>query len=253
MLYNICKGGGERVPLIAKIVRDAKPDILGLLETVGWQNNNLTGFSKTVGLPHAFFSKANTKYDMALLGMHAPREVINIQEGFWHTVVRVVYSIAPIGDLAIFLAHLNPKDVDARFQEVQRIIALARPYRHVILMGDFNSLSPHDPYDHIALLRLLRERGIEKFGRDRLQFDCINFVESLGFIDVMRALKKQFISTVPTPSNQDPMHAVPLRLDYMFISQGLTPFLKDAVVLRTPLTDSASDHYPLVVDFEFVG
>ena len=69
----------------------------------------------------------------------------------------------------------------------------------------------------------------------------------------MRALKKPFVPTVPTPSNEDKMHAAPLRLDYIFISPGLQPFLKDATILRTPLANIASDHYPLVVDFTFVG
>ena len=223
-----------------------------MLETVGWGEKELREFTQAAGLPHSFLGKANTKYDMALLGTPAPFGVINIQEGFWHTVVQATYRITSIGDLTGFLAHLNPRDPNARLQEVRRLIELTRSFPHTVLMGDFNSLSPHDPYDHQALLKLLHEQGIAKFGIETLQFDCIKFIESQGFIDVMRALQKPFTPTVPTPANDDKMHAAPLRLDYVFISAGLRPFLRQATTVTTPLADIASDHYPVLADFDLV-
>ena len=56
--------------------------------------------------------------------------------------------------------------------------------------------------------------------------------------------------TVPTPANKDMYHATEMRLDYMFVTDGLARSLRSVQVPKNLLTDVISDHCPLVVDFE---
>lgn len=236
---------------IARVIRTQNPDILGVLETVGWGENDeetINKFSKTVALPHRVFTKANTQYDMTLFSRVAPREAQSIREGLWHAVTIAIYDIASLGEVAVTLLHLNPKDEDSRIAEIEVITELLHPYPYKILMGDFNSLSPHDPYNREELRTLFEAQGLTKFGSASLRFDCIRLIEERGFVDAMTALCKPFTPTVPTPANKDSAHAAPLRLDYLFVSQELQPFLQDARIVCDADTDRTSDHYPIVVD-----
>lgn len=254
MLYNIYRGGEGRLDALVAAVREARPDILGVLEVIGWGINKeriLKQFSKSVALTFSQFIKSNTRYDLAMLSSVQPLRQQELREGFWHSALLSVYQCNPIGQIAILLMHLNPRSEHDRLAELTRVVNLLASYPNAIIMGDLNSLSPYDPYNREELLARFREVGLTKFGDTALQFDCISFLEQYGYCDVMRLLGKPFVATVPTPANTDPAHAAPLRLDYMFVSKSITPFLTDAQVIRSAKTNRASDHYPLVVDFSF--
>lgn len=237
--------------MITKVVQDASPDILGLLETVGWGENNqaqLKSFSQEVNLPHAFFGKANTKYDMALLSGKAPLKTDHLADNLWHTAIQSIYQVPSLGEIAIFLVHLNPHFEDKRLNEFRYILSLTRQFKHAILVGDFNSLSPHDPYDKEALLAIFQKQGLEKFGTAALRFDCMQLLEKEGFVDTFQ---KPFRATVPTPVSTDKAHAAPLRLDYIFVSSELAPLLSGAEIIYNSRTAQTSDHYPIIADFKF--
>ena len=253
MLYNIYDGGKKRLDNIAEVVRAERPDFLGMLEAATWNKGGpiLKRFAAQVGLPFSHFVKSNTRYDLAFFCGSTPLRIKKFFKGFWHSAVLVELSVESVGTIALVLLHLDPRQEAYRLNELERVRTITARYTHVVLMGDFNSLSPHDPYDRVALMALLRKRGIKKFGIQDLKFDCIELIESFGFVDVMHALQKPFASTVPTLMNTDASHADHLRLDYIFISPSLRTYLTDAVILQTPSTNIASDHYPLVADFTF--
>ena len=111
-------------------------------------------------------------------------------------------------------------------------------------MGDFNSLSRTDEYPE-DLISQLAAKGITKFGTTNLKYDVTDFFTEAGLIDVAASLSSR-TNTVPTPANQDVYHAAELRLDYMFATQGLARAIKSIEVVKSPLTDVISDHYPIV-------
>lgn len=253
LLYNIYQGGEERTPIITRIVQNIRPTILGVLEANGWDTHveERKNFAANVGLPFLYIAKANTAYNVALLSAPKPEKQYHENEDFWHTCLVTIYEFPRIGRIAIILLHLNPKTEDARVQEIKKIIDTIQPFEHVILLGDFNSLSPSDPYNRRELMRQLQRQHITKFGANELDFRVIHYLENHQLIDVMHALQKPFVPTVPTTFNQDKDHAIPVRLDYFFVSKNLTPFLLDAQVVRNSDTEMGSDHYPVYVDFEF--
>lgn len=254
MSYNIGRGNADRIPAIKKAIQKAQPNLLGLSEAVRWYENDrarLTEISNSTQLPFTFYGKANTKYDLSFLASHPPVHIEAIHEGFHHAIIKAVYNPAPLGELAIFIVHLDPRSENERVEEIRRLITLAKPYQHTILAGDFNSLSQDDPYDRTELLETLHTKQIIKFGSDTLRFDCIAMLESHGFLDSRKILNIPFYTTVPTSINNDPMHAAPLRLDYIFITTSLKSFLSASAPIKNEFTETASDHYPIFADFTF--
>lgn len=256
MVYNIYQGGGERLQNIATVVRRENPDILGVLEANGWSDNGqrtLRSYSEAIGLPYYFLSKSNTEYDLALFSKEQPIAITAHREHVHHSVISAEFSFSDHDPILITLVHLNPFNEDARVAELQKLATMLAEHKtkKTVLMGDFNLISPHDPYNHQALLATLQAQGIKKFGETALRFDAFHVLESTGFRDAMALTNQPFAPTVPTPANADYAHAAPLRLDYIFVSPALITSLTAAHVITAPPADRASDHYPLVADFNW--
>ncbi len=160
----------------------------------------------------------------------------------------VVVSEGPFKDLSIFFVHLSPALEDDRLLEVQDLFKNVEKTSEAIIMGDLNSLSPHDPYDHQSLLKIFKNNNVIKYGTETLRFDVIKKIESFGLIDAATFIKYAFTSSTPTSSNKDMNHAANLRIDYAFLKNNLTQYLTKIEVVKNKNTELASDHYPLFIE-----
>jgi|GEM_PF-4667136 len=217
-------------------------DTVGILEAVGWSE-----VPAELDYPFSAVVKANSKYNLAATARF-PIQIEAITKNIRHAALHAVPKGGPFADTHFFFVHLSPLLETDRLRELDITLPIASAFPHTAIMGDFNSLSPHDPYDRGGLLAALRAIDIKKFGERELAFDVIRRMESEGWIDAMRALKQPFAFSVPTPVNEDKYHVDALRLDYAFLSPGIASKLKDARIVRNEATDFASDHYPIVID-----
>lgn len=248
MHFNVFEGAGERQHAIAAIVRTVSPDVLGVLEANGWQEGDtLTVLANETALPYTDLAVAPTGFHLATLTAHPPIRFIREQEGFHHAVSGAVVAHKTCGEIAVLFYHANPFSEDVRVQEITRLAELVRTFPSAVVMGDFNALSPHDPYDADFLVQL-RNAGIKKFGDAQLRFDAVTVWEAAGMVDVAQLLHIPFTTTAPTPWNRDHMHTVPVRLDYAFVTENLVAHVHSVTVLKNDDTDQASDHYPLVLE-----
>jgi endonuclease/exonuclease/phosphatase family metal-dependent hydrolase len=250
--YNIFKGGKNVFDQLAQAVSEIKADCIGLLEANGWGENNekiLKNFAKLTHYPFSYFAKANTNYDIICLNNLKPKNSTYFKNNFWHTALINIFQTNEIGEIAIVFIHFNPKTETERVAEIKALINILKPYPNAIILGDFNSLSPHDQYNQNELLTALKNKNITKFGSDRILFETITTIESAGFVDCA-AHKNYFTNTVPTPANDDPFHAIPLRIDYAFATPKIIPFIKNITVKKGGVFDKASDHFPLILDMD---
>jgi endonuclease/exonuclease/phosphatase family metal-dependent hydrolase len=74
-------------------------------------------------------------------------------------------------------------------------------------------------------------------------------LEAAGWVDVGHALGGAGIPTAPTQGFTGTEFAM-MRCDYILASKPLAATATSYKVLRTPATDTASDHYPVVATFE---
>lgn len=169
----------------------------------------------------------------------------------FHHALATLKVALPGGDrlLTLISAHLCPNGPVVRRREVAYLAVQAAPDAHALLTGDFNSVSPHDPepegFDALSAHHRTRCLADDLRTADRT---VLAHLESAGWVDVGHALGKAGTPTAPTPGFTGTEFAV-MRCDYVMASPALASCATDDAVIRTPETDMASDHYPILASF----
>ena len=73
-------------------------------------------------------------------------------------------------------------------------------------------------------------------------------LEAAGWIDLGHHFDSAKVPTVPTVAYRDTEFAT-MRCDYLLASQALATKARSYQVIRNHLTDTASDHYPVLATF----
>lgn len=251
--YNLFEGASGSYNRLVEFVRTAALDIVCLQETNGWQQNEfarLKDFTDKILFAGFAYGNSNTEYKLATVSKHAILNKKLHAEAFWHAALEVKVRFGD-RDVTIVNVHLDPWKEDSREREISRLLATIDRSGPVIITGDLNSLSRQDNYPP-SLLDELRAKGISKFGSEALEFRVIDRLLQAGFIDAAAAAG-QFDPTVPSVFNTDQDHEVPVRVDYVFVTPDLAPFISRVERVKNDLTDAIADHYPLVVTFDFPG
>lgn len=244
--YNLYEGAQNTQPKLRDFVDEQGLDVLCLQEANGWGDgtpNQLEKFAEATGLKSWVFGDSNTRFKLATLSGNPIVDFEVHTNGFWHSAIHCVIQDGT-KPLHIWNIHLNPGNEDKRLAEAKLLMSLIDPEEHTLVMGDFNSLSRADQYPE-DLISELTAKGITKFGTTNLSYDVTDYFASAGLVDVAASLAS-LTNTVPTPANQDAYHAAELRLDYMLATQGLVGAIKGIEVVKSPLTNVISDHYPIV-------
>ena len=119
----------------------------------------------------------------------------------------------------------------------------------VLIGGDFNSISPADP-EPSGLSDLPARFQVRYAGPDgKTDRRTLALLLQAGFTDVAVRLNSHDEPTVPGVAFEH-TEFVPFRSDYLLASAALASRARTYRVIRTPLTDAASDHYPIVAEFE---
>jgi exodeoxyribonuclease-3 len=256
LTYNILSGGKQRLISILRLINLEKPDFLAIQEASEFDKNNsklLKRFAKDLGFPY-FNLSPSAKYDYHTASFSKYPFIKATKLPLIQNSALITLSETPIGNLTVCNAHLCPGKESERLQEIKKILPYLQLNSNVILVGDMNSLSPHDKYPK-NIINKFNQINLEKFTRNnKLITDAISTIESSGLIDVAVHLKKNQIHTVPTRVNLPELFSIPLdqpqlRLDYIFVSKPLIGRISNYKVIRGKPAQYASDHYPIAVTF----
>ncbi len=249
--YNLFEGAQTTYNRLVEFARGAELDVLCLQEVNGWQNDDMQrckDFSDKILFLDYAFANSNTEYKLATFTRHPATGKDAIVESFWHGVCITRLMVAG-QEVTIANLHLDPWKEESRVREIDRLLSLLDLSKPIIITGDFNSLSRADNYP-AQLLEDLRAHGISKFGTQELAYDVTDRLQQAGFIDIAAQLHT-YENTVPSKFNTDKDHELPARLDYVFASPSLAACATKIEVVKTELTDAISDHYPVIVTFQF--
>lgn len=170
---------------------------------------------------------------------------------FHHALATLTVALPNSNKQLTFIsAHLCPNGPDVRRREAAYLAVQAAPDKLTLLTGDFNSASPHDPepegFDELAAHHRARYLANDLRTADR---SVMANLEAAGWVDVGDALCASNIATVPTAGFAGTEFAV-MRCDYLLASQALAKHAQSYQVIRTSVTDMASDHYPVLATFD---
>lgn len=280
--YNIHEGGHGTEELFQNFFVP-ECDVSVINEANGWRQKNVAEVADRYGFDLELLATPTT-YDIGVL---ARRNVVSMRRGsetsagrqsstqLHHGVLHC--ELTPLVDdtrpVHLLATHLTPHSTIRRREEARRLVALVQRLegegfganrQAVILAGDLNTLSPLDKEDHAALVPILLSNP-----RLRAKFLVPGHTETQGEIDYMpmRILLAELVDvavahdkrrkphpTVPTALHVDKLHAAPMRIDYILFNDAaaahiLSPTgeILEVNALRDAFTDSASDHYPLIV------
>lgn len=252
MTYNILNGGENGLDSVIEAVNGERPDYLTINEanTFAADNNKiLRDFATKTGFPYYELAlSGELDYHVAVFSKYPLKQVQKLQPLMRACVISVIE--AEFGEISVASLHLTPYTEDLRHPEIDLIIDSQSKFKNKILMGDMNSLSPDDDYDP-DMIKNFNEMQLRKFTTDgKLRFDAIGKILEHGYVDSALKLGKNKEWTAPTTDINEYSAHSNMRLDYIFISETLTPYLKNYSVVRNELTEKASDHYPVVIELE---
>jgi endonuclease/exonuclease/phosphatase family metal-dependent hydrolase len=239
--YNIRYGGVGREDLIGKVIRSVGPDIVVLQEAT--QPEVVERFALVAGM----------KYWRSMRGESvACLSQVELHRCHWHRphgVRRAFLQIEPAGLAAnIFGVHLSALHSNwterRRVRELRALIALLENAKDGmnILAGDFNALAPGEELD-IGKLPM-RLRPLVWLSGGRVRWQVVQLMLDTLYTDAFRYLNPN------DPGFTFPTWDPHLRLDYVFVQENRRDCLSSASVIREEPAAVASDHFPLLVEFE---
>lgn len=142
-----------------------------------------------------------------------------------------------------YVTHLDHTDEATRLVQLRalRTWTVRDRNRPHVVMGDFNAISPRDFAQRQDDLRQLLGAHLPAGPRLEDAMQVIPQMEKAGYVDALAAAGQ------PVPGTFIPA-AVPLRIDYIFLSGPLAPSLRSAQVWQEAPGEEASDHRPVLVD-----
>jgi len=251
-VFNGFQGQDSIMKGFSSWVRKLDPDIIAFQEMNGFTPEKLQALGERIGYSYTVLQKI-TGHPLAIISKYPFQEVKILNEGMWHGILYV-----KINGYHLFNTHLDPKTYQARRDESSTLIQhikMIDKKEKIMIMGDFNNMSPQDRdfYDYNAeKLRLLRNTeknhpGITVLHNDAIDYTPIRNVLSAGFYDSFYLTRNVFDKTAPTKVRK---HNNFTRIDYIFVNKPLRKKVKQSAIIKDKFTDFMSDHYPVYIELE---
>ena len=255
MAYNIYEGArsdalGDRTAEVLDVIRAENPDILALPESNGFDDKHhsrLFEFERALGM-RGYLALAASGYHLSVFARPGLQPIEFAPFGVWmrNAAAAVRFRLESGSELWFVGVHFNPFDEYSRVSEAGRFMHSSM--RSVIMAGDLNALRPDDPDAGRSLDRMpgyLKARmGVgDNAGR------LVAMLETGGFVDLFRRLHPG--EPGPThPSKAASPEGPSRRIDYVLATADLASAARECRVVYAPPADIASDHHPVVADFD---
>ncbi|HEX7648094.1 MAG TPA: endonuclease/exonuclease/phosphatase family protein [Noviherbaspirillum sp.] len=260
LTYNTLFGGRDgsderRAQAQINLINELRPDVFLMQEAKGFDANGgawLYALEARIGMRGFLALAPRTGQNVAIFIREPLRPVGFEADGahFHHALATLKIALPDSERILILIsAHLCPNDPVVRRREAAYLAVSAAPDNLTLLAGDFNSASPHDPepegFDALPPHHRSRYLADDLCTADR---SVLAHLEAAGWIDIGHALGGSAVPTVPAAGFAGTEFAS-MRCDYLLASKALAQHADSYQVIRTGLTDIASDHYPVLATF----
>lgn len=247
MTYNILNGGGDRMPAIAGIIRHHAPDVVILPEVM--RVDALDELARTLSMSWRVSGGSAKGRKVGLLS-RLPIFSTRTQRAGWRHVLVASMQLPHAKTLTVCGLHLVPYHAWpfewVRRLELRRLLAYLRRTEATlpVLAGDFNAVAPGDEALLTGDPAWVRAQTWLQGGKI-FRFALKTALDA-GYIDAFRQLHPDDAGfTLPAAAPN-------VRLDYVFVPPALKASVRRCFVAHEPdSVRTASDHLPVVADFEF--
>lgn len=258
LTYNTLFGGRDgtddrRARAQIGLINELRPDVFLMQEAKGFVANGsawLYALEAGLGMRGSWRRRRAPVKNVAIFIREPLRPMSFDVDGanFHHALATLKVAMPDSATpLTLISAHLCPNGASVRRREAAYLGVWAAPEGFTLLAGNFNSASPLDPepegFDAFPVHHRPRYLTDDLRTADR---SVLAQLEAAGWVDVGHA---QGDSGVPTAGFFGTEFAVML-CDYLMASSALAEHATQYQVIRTPVTDAASDHYPVLATFE---
>jgi exodeoxyribonuclease-3 len=227
------------------MVNDVRPDILALCECEGFlegDGQRRDAFCNAVGMDGSFV-RAPSGNHVGLLHREPwlPDLTRTVSVPMYHGLVRVSLAGADGFPIDVVATHLNPYSSVFRLAEAQVVLSRIQPRGNAIVLGDMNSLPVGTPA--VGAQRLLDLQ---------LQPDTevAHYFAAAGLIDLIAQHKDATPSYPTSLEEKADDFGAGVRLDYVYGTRSMARLCTRAYVVDSPQAQLASDHLPVVAEFE---
>lgn len=225
-----------------------RPDVVAFQEMQHMSQEQFALFAESCGFPYAVLLK-ETGFPVALASRFPITNIEKVTKGMHHGFI-----YATIEGYRFVVLHLSPVTYEKRVEEVYTLLdfvkvrAMGKP---LLVMGDFNNLSPQDSmdYDNPHKLKLMVQSELNHPGqkslRDgKIEYTAIRALINAGFTDTWKLFHSQYEKSAPTKVRT---HTNYSRIDYIWVNEVLRKQCVNAYLVKDAVTDYLSDHYPMVL------
>ncbi len=261
LCWNVWNGfaGGRTLEEGAKWIAEQDADVVALQELVGIDEAELGEWAQRWG--HSHVAKSKPSGYAVGLSAREPIEVVERRtEGLHHG-----YLHARVAGVDYLVVHLHPGSWEFRLRE-SRIIAakvadLMHQGRALVVLGDFNAHSAHDRSRLAEQGPLLAQRAEGNAGNRRgpgFDHETMANILGTGVVDltvVHAGDETNFEGTFPSrvlPKSKtaDAQEGFLERIDYILCDPRNAPRCSGVRLPRGGVLDTASDHYPVIAEFD---
>ncbi|TZF83082.1 hypothetical protein FW774_12320 [Pedobacter sp. BS3] len=235
--YNVLTGF-QKNPAQAAVfvawVKTIQPDIVAMEELSTFTQDSLERMANRYGHPYAVLL---AKEKAAPIGITSKYPIVNVQkvtDNMHHG-----YIYAQVKDYHLLVTHLSPFSYEKCKQEISTIIvkANALPQKDkILIMGDLNSFAATDSVAY-------KEKGYKR------RYGVIQLLLEAGYTDAYHAKHPATAFSYPTKKYTGGKKQF-CRIDYIFLNKAARKKCLDIQIVKDAVTDSLSDHYPLLMDMK---
>ncbi|WP_290798578.1 endonuclease/exonuclease/phosphatase family protein [Flavihumibacter sp. UBA7668] len=255
--YNVLEGlqqKQERKLAFTQWVKKIDPAIVSFQELNGFTHRSLDSFSRSYGHPYSVLLRENG-YPVGLSSKYPLEQVERVQidqyVGYIYAKVNRLYHV--------FVVHLDPFKAPNRLRQINFILEKANALpsdEPVLIMGDFNNISPVDSLAYADSGRIRRAIAMKQEGfelqnmRDgEYDYSVIDAMIAAGYLDSNELGKKGFTSTCPTKGykHKPTYWGGPSRIDYIWLNPAARKQAVRFSIRKDKVTHNLSDHYPLLL------
>jgi exodeoxyribonuclease-3 len=250
LTYNILKGGHEREAEIVKVIEYVAPDVVVVQEVL--DADNFQQIATALGMsPYLAQSQGRLPLRVGLLSKLPVLDFRTLHLWpLWPSCLQATVRLKNANSLTIFGLHLAayyPGFLERwrmhQLRALLRYIRRTAPGMH-LLAGDFNAIAPGDQALLMEAPPWVKAQAWFQLGY--IPRWALRSLLDAGYVDCFRKLHpKKDGFTLPSPHPQ-------VRLDYVFATPPLARTLRECRVITEPeKVASASDHLPLLAEFEW--